>query len=62
MGILFALLLFRFIVIEEQKAMYLEFNKTYTQLTSIKDQLNDNKLQLLYYISDLYTYLNTTTI
>ena len=61
MGILVALLLFRFIVIEEQKAMHLELNQTYTQLAKIKEQLDNHNLQLLYYISDLYNYLNTTT-
>jgi hypothetical protein len=60
-SILIALLLFRFIVIEEQKAMYVELNNTYTQLAKIKEQLDNHNLQLLYYISDLYNYLNTTT-
>jgi hypothetical protein len=61
MCILIALLLFRFIVIEEQKAMYLELNQTHAQLAKIKEQLYDHNLQLIYYISDLYNYLNTTT-
>lgn len=59
-GILVALLLFRCIVIEENRLLYLELNNSFNEISKLREELQDKNMQMIYYISDIYNQLNTT--
>ncbi len=58
--ILVALLLFRCIVIEEHRLLYLELNNSFNEISNLKEELNNKNMQMIYYISDIYNQLNNT--
>lgn len=66
-AILVSLLLFRFIVIEEHRMLYLKLNNSFNEISNLKEELNHKNMQMIYhteelryYISDIYNHLNTT--
>lgn len=66
-AILVSLLLFRFIVIEENRLLYLQLNNSFTEISKLREELQDKNMQMIYhteelryYISDIYNQLNNT--
>lgn len=58
--ILVAMLLFRFIVMEEHRALYTELNNSFVEISKLREEMRDKNMQMIYYVSDIYNHLNNT--